>query len=129
MTSEFPAQRASYTEMFPFDDVILSEPLTRRRPSFDKRRPRQADQSAVPPLIYFDGLVQGRSKSSALAMELCLSCTNPSICGMFTGLLILNDIPPPPPPTHTHTHTHTHTGGPTGHDPYESQSTGNGSSL
>ena len=27
----------------------------------------------------FDGLVQGRRNSSALAMELCLSCTNPLI--------------------------------------------------
>ena len=26
-----------------------------------------------------DGLVQGRRNSSALAMELCLSCINPSI--------------------------------------------------
>ena len=29
---------------------------------------------------YIDGLVQERRKSSALAMELRLSCTNPSIC-------------------------------------------------
>ena len=29
---------------------------------------------------YFDGLVQERRKSGALAMELHLSCTNPSIC-------------------------------------------------
>ena len=28
----------------------------------------------------FDGLVQERRNSSALAVELCLSCTNPSIC-------------------------------------------------
>ena len=28
---------------------------------------------------YFDGLVQERCNSSALAMELCLACTNPSI--------------------------------------------------
>ena len=30
---------------------------------------------------YFDGLVQERRNSSALAMELRLSCTNLSICG------------------------------------------------
>ena len=30
-------------------------------------------------LPHFDGLVQERCNSSALAMELCLSCTNPSI--------------------------------------------------
>ena len=29
---------------------------------------------------YIDGLVQERRNSSALAMELRLSCTNPSIC-------------------------------------------------
>ena len=29
---------------------------------------------------YYDGLVQVRHNSSALAMELCLSCTNPSTC-------------------------------------------------
>ena len=32
-------------------------------------------------LIYIDGLVQGRHNSSALAMELHLSCINPLICG------------------------------------------------
>ena len=31
-------------------------------------------------LDHFDGLVQERCNSSALAMELHLSCTNPSIC-------------------------------------------------
>ena len=30
--------------------------------------------------IHLDGLVQERRNSSALAVELCLSCTNPSIC-------------------------------------------------
>ena len=30
-------------------------------------------------MFYFDGLMQERCNSSALAMELCLSCTNPSI--------------------------------------------------
>ena len=29
---------------------------------------------------HFDGLMQERCNSSALAMELRLSCTNPSIC-------------------------------------------------
>ena len=32
--------------------------------------------------FYIDGLVQERRNSSALAMELRLSCTNPSICIM-----------------------------------------------
>ena len=30
--------------------------------------------------LYIDGLVQEIRNSSALAMELCLSCTNPLIC-------------------------------------------------
>ena len=33
---------------------------------------------------YTDGLVQERHNSSALAMELCLSCTDPSICDYCT---------------------------------------------
>ena len=33
---------------------------------------------------YIDGLVQKRCNSSALAMELCLSCTNPSILFLAT---------------------------------------------
>ena len=32
--------------------------------------------------IYIDGIVQERRNTSALAMELHLSCTNPSICNM-----------------------------------------------
>ena len=36
------------------------------------------------PYIYIHGLVQVRCTSSALAMELCLSCTCPSIC-MYYG--------------------------------------------
>ena len=35
---------------------------------------------------YFDGLVQERHNSSALAMELHLFCTNPSICLMHCGI-------------------------------------------
>ena len=36
-------------------------------------------------LLNLDGLVQERRNSSASAMELCLSCTNPSIyCGLST---------------------------------------------
>ena len=31
-------------------------------------------------LVNFDGLVQERRNSSALAMELCLSCAKPSTC-------------------------------------------------
>ena len=38
----------------------------------------------------FDGLVQERRNSSAIAVELCLACTNPTNCtnmlqGYFTG--------------------------------------------
>ena len=35
----------------------------------------------------FDGLVQERRNSSALAMELRLSCTNPSVCAIFNVLV------------------------------------------
>ena len=35
---------------------------------------------------HFDGLVQERHNSSALAMELCLSCTNPPICQIDTKI-------------------------------------------
>ena len=34
-------------------------------------------------MFHIDGLVQERRNSSALAMELHLSCTNPSICNAF----------------------------------------------
>ena len=40
--------------------------------------PSNGRQGDMP--YYIDGLVQERHNSSALAMELCLSCTNPSIC-------------------------------------------------
>ena len=36
---------------------------------------------------YIDGLVQERCNSSALTMDLHLSCTNPSICGPTEGTL------------------------------------------
>ena len=36
--------------------------------------------------LHFDGLVQERRNSSALAMELCLSCINPSIWRCFSAL-------------------------------------------
>ena len=36
--------------------------------------------------MYIDGLVQERRNSSALAMELRLSCTNPSICNWLTKI-------------------------------------------
>ena len=32
---------------------------------------------------HFDGLVQDRRNSSALAMELCLSCISPLICPLW----------------------------------------------
>ena len=35
-------------------------------------------------LLCFDGLVQERRNSSALAMELRLSCTNPSFDGLLS---------------------------------------------
>ena len=35
---------------------------------------------------YVDGLVQGRRNASALAMELRLSCTNPSMCELHYNL-------------------------------------------
>ena len=34
--------------------------------------------------MYIDGLVQERHNSSALAMELSLSCINPLICSSFS---------------------------------------------
>ena len=34
-------------------------------------------------ILYFDGLVQQRRNSIANALELRLSCTNPSICGIW----------------------------------------------
>ena len=36
--------------------------------------------------LHIDGLVQERRNSSALAMELCLFCTNPSICKLLTAM-------------------------------------------
>ena len=39
------------------------------------------------PLLNIDGLVQERRNSSALAMELCLSCTNPSIYDTRTAFI------------------------------------------
>ena len=38
--------------------------------------------------FYFDGLVQERPNSIANALELCLSCTNPSICVSMTEVKI-----------------------------------------
>ena len=43
-------------------------------------------------LLHIDGLVQARCNSSALAMELHLSCTNPSICFFFCWYIICNNI-------------------------------------
>ena len=39
-------------------------------------------------LIYIDGLVQGRRKPSALAMELRFSCINPSICSYMITFFV-----------------------------------------
>ena len=49
--------------------------------------------SAMMALSYMDnldGLVQERRNSSALAMEFCLSCTNPSIWDRFLFTLGVN---------------------------------------
>ena len=40
-----------------------------------------------------DGLVQGGRNSSALALELRLSCTNPSILNMTDDNFLLNAYP------------------------------------
>ena len=45
----------------------------------------------------FDGLVQERRNSSALAMELCLSCTNPSIYQLESDPLVQAVINPTSP--------------------------------
>ena len=42
---------------------------------------------------YIDGLVQGRCNSSALAMELRLSCTNPSTCSGNSLLPVRQSVP------------------------------------
>ena len=41
---------------------------------------------------YIDSLVQERHNSSALAMELCLSCTKPSICCIKESMLLTEII-------------------------------------
>ena len=54
-----------------------------------------------PSNAYINGLVQERHNSSALAMELCLSCTNPLICnserivllGSGNGLFVTYSAP------------------------------------
>ena len=56
-------------------------------------------------LTHIDGLVQERRNSSTLAMVLRLSCTNPSICVIWYGLVRYHCSYI----IHTHTHTHTHT--------------------
>ena len=52
-------------------------------------------------MTYFDGLVQERRNSNALAMELCLSCTNPSIyivkmnCDLYKiNAIVADDLAP-----------------------------------
>ena len=41
---------------------------------------------------HFDGLVQDNRNSSATAIELRLSCTNPSICLLLLALWLLQSI-------------------------------------
>ena len=52
---------------------------------------------AMHSLDHFNGLVQERSNSSALALELRLSCINPSIYGSGDGLSFLGTKPLPEP--------------------------------
>ena len=40
-------------------------------------------------MVHIDGLVQGRHNSSALAMELCLSYTNPSMYALEMNYIII----------------------------------------
>ena len=44
--------------------------------------------------LHIDGLVQGRRNSSALAMELRLSCTNPSIWYVNNGVKCWQSVSP-----------------------------------
>ena len=41
---------------------------------------QRGDDMTMRMIYYIDGLVQERRNSIANALELCLSCTNPSIC-------------------------------------------------
>ena len=43
-------------------------------------------------VVYIDGLGQERRNSSALAMELPVSCTNPSISGIYLGFFLLSTL-------------------------------------
>ena len=52
---------------------------------------------AMHSLDHFNGLVQERGNSSALALELRLSCINPSIYGSGDGLSFLGTKPLPEP--------------------------------
>ena len=56
----------------------------------------QIIKSLQPGYSYIDGLVQVRRNSSALAMELCLSCINPSIYASDNSVIIGlgNDLSP-----------------------------------
>ena len=54
---------------------------------------RPAKWPRVMEVEYFDGLVQERRNSIALVMELCLSCTNPSICQWITLCLTALRLP------------------------------------
>ena len=56
------------------------------------------------PQEQISGLVQERSISSTLAMELRLSCTNPSKWGLGVPEASIKLVIFPPPHTHTHTH-------------------------
>ena len=51
-----------------------------RLSSTSRMRPMIVRIQCVPAVTHFDGLVQERRNSSALAMELRISCINPSIC-------------------------------------------------
>ena len=55
------------------------------RPEEDRSK-KKSDYGEHLTIIDIDGLLQERRNSSALAMELRLSCTNPSICSSFIDM-------------------------------------------
>ena len=74
-------------KMFPFDDVIMVPGEWASTLVWIYRRICES-KLYIP---HIDGLVQERRNSSALAMELCLSCINSSICS--SQVLIISSLP------------------------------------
>ena len=60
--------------------ILWHLPESNFRRSAKELNPWHAQRSHFQNYHHIDELVQERCKSSALAMELCLSCTNPLIC-------------------------------------------------